>query len=89
MEWTAETPDGVATWRDGALSGDPSALRTIETELFGDDLIAVTPTGPFVARDTGDELAVLAALIARYPRGLVLSGALPDLNFDAPEGADF
>jgi hypothetical protein len=89
MTWTAETPDGVIEW-DGGLEGDPAAVNRVRYALDShDDSVAVTPTGPFVARDVADELAILGVLFELYGRAVVVTGQAPDLTFGAPPDAHF
>lgn len=90
MAWTVETPDGVVEW-DGGLEGDPAATDRVRYALdtHEDAPIAVTPTGPFLAPDVADELAVLGVLFELYGRAIEVTGQAPDLTFGAPPDTVF
>lgn len=85
--WTATTPDGVIKWAEGFITGDALIIDTVQRHLFASTSIAVTPTGPFVAPDVRDPLAVAGVLCNLYAGKLDTSDDFPDFTFDVPEGA--
>ncbi|MDT0158807.1 hypothetical protein Q9R19_14345 [Microbacterium sp. ARD32] len=87
--WYAETAEGFVGWA-ADLAGDAAAVARIRH--FLDDrtggTLSVTPTGPEVARDPADELAVLVAISKVYQE-VEFGDDLPDLTFGAPPDAVF
>lgn len=87
--WFAVVGVDVLSWSPEAphLSGDEQLVDPIATRLSGGPWLALTPTGPFVAPDASDPLAVLGALWELFGDDDVwLSPDAPTLD-DAPEDA--
>lgn len=54
MAFTLHSELGPLTWDDGFAGGD-SVVRTVAAYVDSGELVAVTPTGPFVEPGEGDE----------------------------------
>lgn len=85
----AECLDGAVEWHATTphLTGTPALVWRLTVALPGFGNIAVTPTGPFIPRDTRDPLAVVAALSELYPARVNLSGDVPSMDFGIPDDA--
>lgn len=63
-EWSASGDGWAITWRPQPphLSGSPDVVREVERRLAAQDVILATPTGPLIASDPAEPLAVLVVL---------------------------
>lgn len=78
------------TWQSAEphLQGSPNLVVTIQREIFRNDLVMITPTGPAIASTLTSAEAVAAVISQLYPQAEIIDG--PDLTAlytDAPTDA--
>ncbi|MBC7597280.1 MAG: hypothetical protein H7288_25735 [Kineosporiaceae bacterium] len=88
MAWHASKPAGIFEWT-GHLGGSQAATARVRECLLLPGNLALTPTGPYPARDEADEIAVLSVVFELYGGNVELTADIPDLTFDAPDDAVF